>query len=465
MTRRGATGRGVSGHGRTAAHSPATAAAGARILEDGGSAADAAVAMTLAACVGEPLVVSLLSGMHGIHGSPDGRVLAVDGFVDVPAITTGGHTVQTEVVFAEETVPYTVGASTFGVPGLVAGCGLLHQREGRMPWARLVEPALDVARTGVVLTPENAVLLDMIKPVMTMNTGAEVFCHPDGRLKTAGDQITLPDVTPLLEVLGSEGPTSMQHGEIAHALARFCNEVGSPMTTDDLASFRAVAHRPPLVEVFGHRVHSRVGLSPLLTYLDNLSVHPPDDVDVATLAEVQSMSGRKSTGTTSLAAVDADGNVCAVTASLGLGTGDWFHGCQLNSMLGEADLQQGPLRPRTRMGSMMAPTVIAAPDGTLTALGAAGGSRIPSAVLRVVDGMTRRGLDPLTAVELPRLHRVDDVVHIEPTTSEHDETRLQSAGFSPTRWGTRHHYFGGVSAAGHTGAVGDSRRGGDQISL
>ncbi len=418
--------------------------------------------MTLAASVAEPMVVSLLSGMHAIHGRSDGTVMAVDGFVDVPRTTEGGRTFQTELVFGTEAIPYTVGGATFGVPGLVAGCGLLHERDGRMPWSRLVEPALELARTGVELTAEDDSLLQLVEPVMTLNTGRSVFCHEDGSLKQCGDTIRLPDIGPLLEVLAQDGPSSVYTGEIAAALAEFCAEQGSLVTAADLRACQAIPHRPPQVSLFGHQAHTRVGLSPLLDYLDNLAGHPQAKVDVVTLAQVQRPHVTKVTGTTSFAAADADGNVCAVTASLGLGTSDWFHGCQLNSMLGERDLLAGPLRPRTRMGSMMAPTVVQSPGGKLTAVGSAGGSRIPSAMVRVIDGIVRQGLAPLPAVELPRLHRAGGVIHIEPTMPEEDEARLAAAGFRPNRWSTRHHFFGGVSAAGHDGAAGDSRRGGTQ---
>ena len=147
--------------GVVAAHSPDTAAAGAAVLAQGGTAADAAVAMTLAACVTEPLVVSLLSGMHAIAVGPDGRVRAVDGFGDVPAAAGAGRTVPTQVVFDDETWPYTIGPATFGTPAMVPGCRLLHERFGRLPWAVLLEPAREAARDGVVLSSQDEALLVM----------------------------------------------------------------------------------------------------------------------------------------------------------------------------------------------------------------------------------------------------------------------------------------------------------------
>ncbi len=451
--------------GLVAAHSPETAAVGRRILTEGGTAADAAAAMTLAACVCEPLVVSLLSGMHALHADAHGRVAAVDGFVDVPLRTQGGRTADTEVVFAAERVPYTIGGATFGVPGLVAGCAALNARHGRLPWAQLLAPAIDLAAVGFVMTAEDEALLDMLEPVMRLDTGRQVFSRPDGRVKRAGDRVVLPDIVGMLRQLAEEGPGSLYTGALARELADFCAERGSLVTAVDLAHTAAVHHTPPAVLLHGHTVRTRRGLSPLTDWLDHLGRRDPAEPAVLRLAAVQQPDVRKATGTTSLAVRDAEGRSCAVTASLGLGTGDWFRGSQLNSMLGETDLQQGPLKPRTRMGSMMAPTALLDDEGVVALVGAAGGSRIPSAVMRVVEGMAVQGLSAEDAVELPRLHRSGEVVHVEPHMSDHDVALLEQAGFRVSRWQTRHHFFGGVSAVGRDSASGDPRRGGAQVHV
>src|SRR5207237_2848174 len=84
------------------------------------------------------------------------------------------------------------------------------------------------------------------------------------------------------------------------------------------------------------------------------------------------------THTTNLVAVDADGNACVLTTSLGLGAGDWLPGLDLhlNSMLGEVDLVQGPLEPGERMQSMFAPALVLDRDGLVLAIGAAGRTRL-----------------------------------------------------------------------------------------
>lgn len=447
----------LSGGVGVAAHSPATAAAGMALLDAGGTAADAAVGMTLAACAVEPFVVSLLSGLHGIHVDVDGTTRAVDGFVDVPAVPTGGRRAETTIDFGGARMPYSIGGATFGTPGLVAGCWHLHRRFGRLPWAEVVAPAIEWAGTGFVLSDRDESLLHMLEPVMTLGVGREVFCIDD-RMRVEGELVRIPDLADALRQIAEEGGPTLYEGAMSRELATFAQEVGALVTAEDLGACTAVEHTPPTVRLGGWQVRSRRGLSPLTDWVARLDAS--DGPHAARLALAQSPTPPKALGTTSLAATDTDGRACAVTASLGLGTGDWFRGSQLNSMLGEVDLLVGGLRPRTRMGSMMAPTAVVSPTGQATVLGAAGGSRIPSALLRTIDGIVLGELDATAAVDLPRIHRVGELVHVEPHLEDRDEAALVAAGFTVQRWTSRHHFFGGVSVAGAAGTQGDPRRGG-----
>ena len=100
--------------------------------------------------------------------------------------------------------------------------------------------------------------------------------------------------------------------------------------------------------------------------------------------------------TTNIVVVDSEGNACVLTTSLGLGSGDWLPGLDLhlNSMLGETDLLREPLRPGDRMASMMAPTLVFDGDGLELAIGAAGGTRLRTALVgvlaAVLDGGSNR---------------------------------------------------------------------------
>jgi gamma-glutamyltranspeptidase/glutathione hydrolase len=169
-----------------------------------------------------------------------------------------------------------------------------------------------------------------------------------------------------------------------------------------------------------------------------------------------------SSHTTNLVAVDSEGGACVVTTSLGLGSGDWLPGLDLhlNSMLGEADLLLGELAPGARMHSMMAPTVVLGGDGLELALGAAGGTRLRTALLTVLAGIVDDGLEPQAAIDRPRIHPAGEVVNAEPGADEAALRALEARGRVVRRWPERHHYFGGVSAVGTGGAGADPRRSG-----
>ncbi len=151
-----------------------------------------------------------------------------------------------------------------------------------------------------------------------------------------------------------------------------------------------------------------------------------------------------------------------LTTSLGLGSGDWLPGLDLhlNSMLGEADLIHGPLEAGTRMQSMMAPSLALDRDGLALAIGAAGGTRLRTALVTVAAGILDEGLDPQDAVDRPRVHPAGAVVNAEPGADEDGLLALEASGLTVRRWPERHHYFGGVSAVGRRGAAADPRRSG-----
>jgi gamma-glutamyltranspeptidase / glutathione hydrolase len=445
-----------------AAGHPATVAAGIEILEDGGTAADAAVAACLASCVTETVMTGLLGGGHAIYF--DGETAwNLDCFVDVPS-GDGAPPVELHVPFGEELVHYAVGPGTCAVPGLPRGLGALHERFGRLPWPRLVEPALRLARDGVVLPAAHAACLAMLGPVFTMQPDGKRIYAPAGRLLEPGEQLEQPGLATALELLAAEGVDSVYVGSVAELLTAID---GVPLTAADLARYQARWEDPVEVAWLGRRVLTRAGLSGVPAALGRLPRLRDLDPTARVHALLSALTGAAANGhTTNLVAADADGGACVLTSSLGLGTGDFLPGldAQLNSMLGEVDLVQGPLRPGERMGSMMAPTLSFA-DGLELAIGSAGGTRLRTALVGVAAAILDEGLGPVEAVERPRFHRAGDVVNAEPGVDERALEELTRAGMQVRRWPGTHHYFGGVSLIATRGAAGDPRRSGDAATL
>jgi len=454
-----------------AAGHPATVEAGIEALAAGGSAADAAVAACLASCVAETVMTGLLGGGHAIYfDATSGRARNLDCFVAVPGLDASQlatEPVELEIPFGTELVHYTIGAATCGVPGVPAGLGALHAEYGRLPWPRLVEPALRFARAGVEFPPAHAACLEMLAPVMTMREGGRIYA-PGGKLLPAGGRLEQPGLVRALELLAEEGPRCVYEGTIGEALLELVAERGGLVTRTDLRAYDASWSEPIEVAYAGTRFLTRGGLSDVpetLTRLPRLRGLSEAEraVKLARVLDERPPDGH----TTNLSVIDGDGNACVLTTSLGLGSGDFVPDLDLhlNSMLGETDLVRGSLTPGERMESMMAPSLALGDRRVVLAAGAAGGTRLRGALLQVVSGILDEGLEPQAAVSRPRLHPAAGVVQLEPGFPAEVQAALEAADFDVRLWPSQHHYFGGVSVVGASGAAGDPRRSGSAATL
>jgi gamma-glutamyltranspeptidase / glutathione hydrolase len=455
-----------------AAGHPATTAAGIEILEEGGSAADATVAAVLASCVAETVMTGLLGGGHAIYfDAESGHVRNLDCFVAVPGIGADSRDVellQLDVPFGAELVHYAVGPASCGVPGLAAGLGALWREYGRLPWARLVQPALRLAEKGVDFPPAHAACLAMLAPVMTMNEGARIYA-PRGKLLESGARLEQPGLAVALDALASEGADAAYEGSIGEALVGLCRERGGLVTRADLARYEARWVEPPTVDYLDGRLLTRGGLSGVPETVPRVPrlVDAGETRRVLALVDVLAAPLAGGGETTNVTVVDREGNGCVLTSSLGLGSGDFLPGLDLhlNSMLGEVDLVRGRQEPGDRMQSMMAPTLAFDDDGLSLGAGAAGGTRLRGALLGVLTGILDEGLSPEAAVARARFHPAPHVVNAEPGVDESALEELEARGRAVRRWPERHHYFGGVSVVSREGASGDPRRDGAAATL
>lgn len=458
-----------------AAGHPATAEAGLEVLADGGTAADAAVAAALASCVAETVMTGIAGGGFALWlDAGGGRARILDFFVAVPGLGRPRQEPELQelaVPFGEELVHYFIGAATCAVPGVPAGLHELWHLHGVLPWKRLAEPALRLAREGVPMPAAHAACLAMLAPVMTMREGGRIYA-PGGRLLQAGELLEQPGLVAAFEVVAEEGARTFYDGTLAEALLELVETRGGLLTPEDLGAYR-VAWLPTVATGYaGARVETRGGLSGLvdtLAALPPLRGVPPAEraLALARLLAAPPFSGRTYEHTTNVCVVDRAGNACVLTTSLGLGSGDFLPGydVQLNSMLGEADLLIGPLEAGRRMESMMSPTVAQDGEGLALVAGAAGGTRLRPALAQVLSGILDEELPPQEAIDRPRLHSTGHVVHLEPGFEESAVDALLEQGYDVRLWEARHHYFGGVSVAARAGAAADPRRSGAALQL
>lgn len=451
---------------------PATAQAGAAILRRGGTAADAAVAMMLVSCAAESIFTGLSGGGFAIYYDAATRTTrCVDFFVAVPGL--GGHqpgpSMPIEVSFVGQAVPYDIGAATVAVPGVPAGARHLWQRWGRLDWADVVAPGLKASR-GTPFPPTHAALLPDVAAAMCVGEGSLVYQHHNGELLKTGDLLAHPDHERAYQLLASD-PDSFYRGEFAEAMVAAVAGSGA-LSLDDLAAYQVIETDPAAVEVPGATIQARGNdldnlLGTVLRAAETIEADPLTDPKSA-LALIDALRAPdRRAETTNLVAVDAEGNACCITTSLGLGSGTWVpgYGTHLNSMLGEGELIRGTLQPGVRMGSMMSPLIALDADSQLiVAAGAAGGSRIRPALvqtmIRILAGET-----PQRAIDAPRLNALPNTVRLEPGFAPHVLDALRTAGNEVHVASDRVAYFGGVSAISRTGAGADPRRSGQAVAV
>jgi gamma-glutamyltranspeptidase/glutathione hydrolase len=499
-----------------------TARAGAEALARGGGAVDAVCAAAFAAAVAESPLTGPAAGGFLLTRAPDGATALLDFFVAAPGLGPRGRPLD-PAELSSFTVPFGgadqvfhIGPASVAVPGMIAGLGEAHRRAGRLALAELAEPAVRLAREGVVLGTENAYLHEILGGMLTATPEAAAIYAPGGRLLGEGERVVFHDLGETLAHLGQAGASSMRDGALARAIVAHQEETGGLVTHDDLAGYRVVERAPLEIEYRGVTVLTNPPPSSggvlIAAALGDLAARPPPRDDVAhyraiasagaaanalrdddftrDLQEEDSLerlwarlaggagspggpsppTSRKPAGsTTHISAVDAEGGMASLSSSNGSGSGVVVPGTGilLNNMLGEEDLNPGGfggLPAGVRMTSMMAPTLLLRGGEPVLALGSAGSNRLRSAILQTMVSVIDGGLDCAAAVARPRVHPEGDGVDVEGGVPEAAVAALAADGHGLRRWGAANLFFGGVSAAGRGDAgleaAGDFRRGG-----
>lgn len=458
-----------------AAGHPATAEVGLRVLAAGGSAADAAVAAMLASCVAE----SILTGMGGggfatYFDAASHTVTALDFFCAVPGLDgdrTAGSMTPIEVEFGGVPLAYEIGGASVAVPGVPVGAAEVHRRWGRLPWRAVVEPAIGLARSGVVLPAAQARTLTSVYQALVPGEGAAIY-SPGGRLLEGGDLLFHPGLDLALATFAEEGVEAFYTGWVGSMLVEAVRAAGGVLGPADLAAYQVRELPLRHATLAGRDVFGRHDLNATLAMLAALPADLaalPRTERACALADAMREYGRQRLGdTTNITVVDDAGNACVVTVTLGLGSGVWLPGLgiHLNSMLGEGELLTADLKPGKRMSSMMCPLVVVGAQGRLEmAAGSAGASRIRTALAHTMLGVLVDGRSMKEAIDAPRFHVIDDVVHVEPGYPEDELAALAAHGYRVNNWDHISHYFGGASGVGLAGSAGDPRRGGVGLLL
>ena len=517
--------------GAVAAGHPLTAEAGAAVLREGGNAVDACVAAAFVSWVTEsPLTGPGGGGFMLVYRARDRTARLHDFFVSLPgkglALRERARMEDVDVDFDGSTHQiFHIGAASVAVPGKPLGLELVHRLYGTLPWAAMIDPAIDLARSGVELTRPQAYLHAILDLILRHTEDGRAIYGPRGEPLVAGDRLVMSDLATTLETVRDLGAMELYTGEIGRLIASMQAEQAGMITEQDLAEYRVIRRRPIEAEFRGHRFMSNpppssggVLIGYGLRLLDRLDLGGPyGSADaIAALAEVMreqarvrggSFAGdlyrgglasrlgsdkvvdaglsrmasgmpaalrerRTSPGTTHISVVDARGNAASLTASTGAGSGFFVPGTgiQLNNMLGEYDLnptgREG--KPGTRMTSMMAPSLVLEGERPRLVVGSAGSVRLRGAIMQIVVNAVGHGQGVEEAIVSPRFHLEGDVLHCEGGSNPAELDELERRGYDVVRWRRPNLFFGGAAAVellddGTLAAAGDPRRGGHGV--
>jgi gamma-glutamyltranspeptidase/glutathione hydrolase len=218
---------------------------GARILKQGGNAVDAAVATAFALAVLLPRAGNLGGdGFMLIHLAEGDRNLFVD-FRSVAPLAARPEMFLDAA--GKENAAASRGYRAPSVPGTVAGLHLAQRKYGSLPWAKVVQPAIDLAEKGIVLSHDEAWVFTWAHDrLQASEAGKRVFFKPDGSFYKAGETWRQPDLANTLKAIRDGGADALYRGPLAKRFAADMAVHGGLITEADLAAYKAV-ERTPLV--------------------------------------------------------------------------------------------------------------------------------------------------------------------------------------------------------------------------
>ena len=214
---------------------------GRDVLRDGGSAADAAVATAFALAVTFPSAGNIGGGGFLIYRGAEGEAVAYDFRETAPAAASA------EMFLAGgeyDAARHHDSHVAVGVPGSVAGLHRAWADHGRLPWRRLVEPAVALARDGFELTVDRAAAFAGVLPRMARYPASVAAFSKDGTPYAAGERFRQPELAATLERIAEGGPDGFYRGRTAELIAREMAANGGLVTEADLAAYEAHAREP-----------------------------------------------------------------------------------------------------------------------------------------------------------------------------------------------------------------------------
>jgi len=243
-------------HGMVASVDAIATDVGVKILEQGGNAVDAAVAVGYALAVTHPQAGNLGGGGFMLIRSASGTTTAID-FREVAPVRASRDMFLDAQGNADSKKSLTSHLAS-GVPGTVAGFSLANQKYGTLPLSTLIQPALDLARKGIVVNDALADDLGVYgKEVLLAHPNSKaIFFKSDGTPWQKGEKLVQRNLARSLELIARQGPDAFYKGEIADQIAAEMEQHGGLIGKADLANYRAIERKPVSGSYRGYEVFS-----------------------------------------------------------------------------------------------------------------------------------------------------------------------------------------------------------------
>ena len=450
--------------GMCASSQPLATAVGLDILRQGGTAADAVVAMAAALNVTEPTSTGLGGDCFALYYQAAGRkVYALNGSGRAPAALTVER--LRKAGLEKELPPFH--PYTITVPGTCAGWCDLVERFGRLPLSQTLAPAVRLAEEGFPVAPLTSYFWQRgaERQLRTALNGVELTL--DGRGPNPGEIFRNPGLGRALRLIAEAGKSAFYHGPIAHAIAAVVQQAGGCLTESDLAAHTSTWEEPISVEYRGLRIWEcppngqglaallalnlvegfdlqsltslsperlhllveamRLGFADAFYYVADPAFSPAPWAELLSkayaeqrrklidprkaLAEIKYGHPQAVSDTVYLCAVDSWGNACSFINSnyMGFGTGIVPPGWGFSLQNRGHNFSLDPKHPNALMpGKRPYHTIIPAlatythDNALFAALGVMGGFMQPQGHLQVVTGLVDDQLDPQAALDRPR---------------------------------------------------------------
>ncbi len=258
-----AIGQTYARNGMVASSSKIASEVGIDILKKGGNAIDASVATAFALVVTHPTAGNIGGGGFLVFMDSSGTTTTIDFREKAPLkaspnmfLDDAGNLIKGKNLNGNESTINHIGAKSIGVPGTVAGLYLAHQKYGKLPWADLVQPSIDIAKNGFHLTwslSRDAIFFDANSPIPFLK---DYFRKDNGELTEFGELWKQPELANTLSEIRDHGQDGFYKGVVAKEIVQFMKENGGIITMEDLSRYTAVERKPIKGTYKGYDIYS-----------------------------------------------------------------------------------------------------------------------------------------------------------------------------------------------------------------